>query len=208
MSSRPERGSHITAEITIKRSRFIADLARADTEDQARQFIAEIRSAHPDARHHCLAYVVTDDGVQSAHSSDDGEPAGTAGVPMLQCLLKTGLENVVVVVTRYFGGVKLGAGGLVRAYTDAVSLAVSQVRRVTVQTRQVWEARLPHTLAGRTQEEILRGGGSLLDQAYDDQGLELRFTFPGDPSALFARLTGGSVRPATAGCLAVELPAS
>ncbi|MFT3889300.1 MAG: YigZ family protein [Arachnia sp.] len=116
-------GGGVDVELEIKRSRFLTRIRRVTTEEQARAVIEERRSAHYDARHHCSAFILGPDG-RTARSSDDGEPAGTAGVPMLTALQRAGLTDVVAVVTRYFGGVKLGAGGLVRAYTDAVAQAV------------------------------------------------------------------------------------
>ena len=121
----------VDVELEIKRSRFLTRLRRVETEEAARAVVEDRRSAHFDARHHCSAFVLGPDG-RTARSSDDGEPAGTAGVPMLQVLQKNGLTDVVAVVTRYFGGIKLGAGGLVRAYSDAVAagIAASGVREV------------------------------------------------------------------------------
>lgn len=120
----------------IKRSRFMTRLRRVADEAAARAVIEERRSIHFDARHHCSAFVLGADG-RIARSSDDGEPAGTAGVPMLQVLVKHELTDVVAVVTRYFGGTKLGAGGLVRAYSEAVAQAVDAIG-----TREVVLARL------------------------------------------------------------------
>src|SRR5690625_1939288 len=107
-------------EIIIQKSRFIAYFERAETEEEARTFIEEIQKKNWDASHNCFAYIIgPHDGIQKAH--DDGEPGGTAGVPMLEVLKKRGLKDTVVVVTRYFGGTKLGAGGLIRASGSAVN---------------------------------------------------------------------------------------
>ena len=120
-------GKGVDVEMEIKRSRFLTRLRRVATEEDAREVIAERRKAHFDASHNCTAFVLgSDSGV--ARSSDDGEPAGTAGVPMLNVLHSNGLSDVVAVVTRYFGGIKLGGGGLVRAYSDAVAQAVEEAR--------------------------------------------------------------------------------
>ena len=105
-----ENGEH---ELEIKRSRFLCALARVDSDEAAREFIAERRKLHHEARHHCTAYVL-DEG-RAQRSNDDGEPAGTAGAPMLEVLRRNEITGVVAVVSRYFGGVLLGAGGLVRA---------------------------------------------------------------------------------------------
>ena len=107
------RGFQARTETEVKRSRFLATLARADDEQQARDVIALVKAEFPDARHHCQAFIVdVPDAQPIERSSDDGEPAGTAGMPMLETLRGAGLGNVVAVVTRYFGGTLLGTGGL------------------------------------------------------------------------------------------------
>ena len=119
------------AEYVEKRSSFLGHVRVAETEEEARAFIAEMKKKYYDARHNCWCYIIRGDAVRY---SDDGEPQGTAGIPMLEVFKREGIENVVCVVTRYFGGVLLGAGGLLRAYTksakDALDAAgVSVVRR-------------------------------------------------------------------------------
>ena len=116
-------GDGVDVELEVKRSRFLTQLRRVTSEETARAVIEERRSRFFDARHHCSAFVLGPEA-RTARSSDDGEPAGTAGVPMLNVLTSNHLTDVVAVVTRYFGGIKLGAGGLVRAYSDAVAQAV------------------------------------------------------------------------------------
>lgn len=118
------------AEIEIKKSRFIGFVAPVADESGAREIIAERRNAHPKARHHCTAFVLDPDS-RTQRFSDDGEPAGTAGAPILDVVSGHGLTFVVAVVTRYFGGTLLGAGGLVRAYGQATSAALDTVRVVT-----------------------------------------------------------------------------
>lgn len=108
-------------EIIIEKSRFICTLRKVDSEEEAQSFIKEMKKEFWDATHNCSAYVVDE---LAQRSSDDGEPSGTAGLPMLEVLRKNNLTGVAAVVTRYFGGVKLGAGGLVRAYTNSVAEAV------------------------------------------------------------------------------------
>ena len=111
------------AETEIKRSQFIACVKKAGDEKAARDFIDEVKKKHAQARHNCYAYIVYDEGQERVRYSDDGEPQGTAGLPILNVLKNRGLSHVVAVVTRYFGGIKLGAGGLTRAYTDACAKA-------------------------------------------------------------------------------------
>ncbi len=119
-------------ETEINRSRFICALAPAATEEEAQAFVARVRREHPAASHNCFAYVIgADAAVQKA--SDDGEPGGTAGVPMLQMLMRRDVRYAVAVVTRYYGGVKLGAGGLIRAYGGAVGEALDTLGTLTRQ---------------------------------------------------------------------------
>lgn len=112
-------------EMVIKKSRFICSIGRADTEEAAQDFIAQVQTANRKANHNCFAYMIGDkDQVQ--RESDNGEPSGTAGVPILESLQLAKLHNVVAVVTRYFGGIKLGAGGLIRAYSNVTTNAIHQ----------------------------------------------------------------------------------
>ena len=108
-------------EIVIEKSRFICTLKKVNSEAEAQEFIKAIKKEFWDATHNCSAYIVDE---MAQRSSDDGEPSGTAGLPMLEVLRKNKLTNTAAVVTRYFGGIKLGAGGLVRAYTNSVAEAV------------------------------------------------------------------------------------
>ncbi|MBN2082996.1 YigZ family protein [bacterium] len=126
----PVPAGEVRVEDVIQRSRFIATLAPVDSIDAAREFIARISAEFPDATHNCSAFLIGEPG-STAHIglSDDGEPHGTAGRPMLNVLLTCGLGDLAVVVTRYFGGIKLGKGGLVRAYAGAVKLAVNAAER-------------------------------------------------------------------------------
>ncbi|NLH45530.1 MAG: YigZ family protein [Acholeplasmataceae bacterium] len=112
-------------EIVIEKSRFICTLKKVATEEEAQDFIKETKKKYWDATHNCSAYIVGESGA-AQRSNDDGEPSGTAGLPMLEVLRKNNLHNVAAVVTRYFGGVKLGAGGLVRAYTNSVAAAIEE----------------------------------------------------------------------------------
>ncbi|MDR2896937.1 MAG: YigZ family protein [Propionibacteriaceae bacterium] len=156
-------GFSSVSEIVIKRSRFITRVARVDDEPAARAVVAEARATHPQARHHCQAFVIDDAGIRIARSSDDGEPAGTAGVPMLHAIDGTGLANLVAVVTRYFGGVKLGTGGLTRAYGQSVSQALAGCPRVELVTRTVWAVDLPYEQAGRVSGAMINLGAETVD---------------------------------------------
>lgn len=155
-------------ELVINKSRFICALARVEDEDQARQFVARRRKLDWNARHHCTAYIL---GAQAQimRSSDDGEPAGTAGVPMLEVLKHRGITDTVAVVTRYFGGVKLGAGGLIRAYGAAVSQALDTVGTVELVEMRTLTVSVDHPEAGRLDGELRRSGFQLLDVQYESR---------------------------------------
>ena len=208
--SLPVSGEPTVNEIEIKRSRFITWIARAESEEEAREVIARARHEFPDARHHCSAFIVHVDGaVPIERSSDDGEPAGTAGKPMLDVLRGSGLESAVAVVIRYFGGVKLGAGGLVHAYSESVSAAVEQVPRAEKSLRELVDVDLPHADAGRIEAELRTHGIDVVDVAY---GAQVRYTFaliPGSREefdALLAAATQGSAAAREAGTMWVEQP--
>lgn len=132
-------------ELAVERSRFIAAIARADDVAAAEAFISERRARHHDARHNCWAYLI--DG-KAKRRSDDGEPSGTAGVPMLNVLERRGLAHVVAVVTRYFGGVLLGAGRLARTYGQATAMAVDAATLVTVVPMTTVALTAPYSLTG------------------------------------------------------------
>ncbi len=125
----------VTYELEVTRSRFIAHLARVQSEAEAREIIAERRREHPRARHHCTAFIVGAAGELARHN-DDGEPSGTAGTPIYEALNSSEVSDVVAVVTRYFGGVLLGAGGLTRAYRAATAAALAQAKIIKCQQQQ------------------------------------------------------------------------
>lgn len=140
-------------EIVIKKSRFLTHLAPIASAEQADAILAEVRKREWSARHHCNAQVTGLLG-DRARSSDDGEPAGTAGMPMLEVLRRRELTDVVAIVTRYFGGVKLGAGGLIRAYSSAVSEALDLATLVDRKLLQQTLIDVPHADAGRVDNFI------------------------------------------------------
>lgn len=165
-------------EIEIKRSRFIASCARTDCEEAAREFIAQIRREFPDARHHCTAFIIHQDtGPDTARSSDDGEPAGTAGGPMLKVLTESGLTNVTCIVTRYFGGTKLGTGGLVRAYSEAVQQVLKESQTVRLITQPSYQLHLPIGEAGKIEAKLTQNGYQILDRDFSQEA-SLRFAAP------------------------------
>lgn len=162
-------GGGVDTELEVKRSRFLTRLRRVGTEEAARSVIEERRRAAWDARHHCSAFVLGATGAV-ARSNDDGEPAGTAGIPMLTVLQRAGLSDVVVVVTRYFGGIKLGTGGLARAYGDAAAQAVAAAGRRTVQQVRLATLTVNHAGAGRLENQLRSAAGVAVESvAYADQ---------------------------------------
>lgn len=155
MTASPSRfpatiAGELSHEIVIKKSRFIAHGRHVTTVAQADEFIAQIRSTYWDARHNCTALVVGQTA-DSQRSSDDGEPSGTAGIPMLEVLRQRHLTDLCVVVTRYFGGVLLGAGGLVRAYSQSVSQLLDQATLVERRLLNTYEISTFHADAGRIE---------------------------------------------------------
>ncbi|QGF25138.1 DUF1949 domain-containing protein [Raineyella fluvialis] len=203
------RGPDVTSELEIKRSRFITWLRRVDDEAAARALLAEARDAYPDARHHCSAWVIAVPDAQPLwHSSDDGEPSGTAGRPMLDVLVGSGLTDVAVVVVRYFGGTLLGTGGLVRAYSDAVASALALAPRVRLVPSALWTVLLPHAEAGRVESELRARGVVVHDVAYVAEGVRLTVADNDREGlgALVASLTRGAAVLEPAGRTVSEVP--
>lgn len=189
------------AEIEVKRSRFLCTVARVEDEAAARAVVDRLRKEHHDARHHCSAFVLGPDGAVE-RSSDDGEPSGTAGAPMLEVVRGAGVSDVVAVVTRWFGGTLLGAGGLVRAYGDAVRAgldAAGTQRRSLVQELLL---EVDHADAGRVESELRTRGVAVLDSDYAG-AVTLRLgVAPADVRrlhALVAELTSGAAAAVVAG---------
>ncbi|GBD66614.1 YigZ family protein [Tetragenococcus halophilus] len=138
------------SELEIKKSRFICSLKRVYTEDEAKAFIQELKKKHWKANHNCSAFLIGEEN-EIQRSSDDGEPSGTAGNPMLEVLKKQELINVCAVVTRYFGGTKLGAGGLIRAYSHSVSHALEETKIVQGILQEEIYVTIDYPLLGKLQ---------------------------------------------------------
>ncbi|RSL35135.1 YigZ family protein [Salibacterium salarium] len=156
-----------TNEITINKSRFIAHVKRVTTENEAQEFIQAVKKEHASATHNCSAYMIGEqDDIQKAN--DDGEPSRTAGVPMLEVLKKRHLKDTCVVVTRYFGGIKLGAGGLIRAYGSAVTEGINAVGVVDRQLMNVIGITLDYTWLGKMENEIRQSSYLLKDVLYEE----------------------------------------
>lgn len=189
----PKADTLTTHEVEIKRSRFITWLTRVQSEEEARAFIARAREAFPDARHHCSAFIVHIDGaVPVERSSDDGEPSGSAGKPMLDVLKGSGMLDIAAVVIRYFGGIKLGAGGLVHAYSNAVSAAVEQVHPVTRSMKALVRVDFPHAEAGRIESELRNAGIDIVDVTYGQHATYTLAYEPGQRAQLDAQLAAST----------------
>lgn len=140
-------------EIEIQKSRFIAYIERAETEKEAQEFIQKIKKQNWNANHNCSAYMIGEnDQIQKAN--DDGEPSGTAGVPILEVLKKKHLKDTVVVITRYFGGIKLGAGGLIRAYGKATSEGIATNGIVERKLMRIMHTSVDYTWLGKLENEL------------------------------------------------------
>ena len=150
-------------EFVEKKSRFIGRVWPVETEDEALAHIAEMKKQHYDATHNCWAYVIKDGAVRF---SDDGEPGGTAGMPMVQVLQKEQLYNVVCVVTRYFGGTLLGAGGLVRAYTKGAKIAIDAAGKSMKRVWSVIYLPIPYSFYERVKLEIAAFDGVIRDTQF------------------------------------------
>ena len=159
-----ENGEH---EIVIQKSRFIAHVARAETEEDAQDFIDRIKKENWNATHNCSAYLIGEnDHIQKAN--DDGEPSGTAGVPILEVLKKKHLKDTVVVVTRYFGGIKLGAGGLIRAYGKSTSEGIDATGIVERKLMKVMSTVIDYTWLGKIENELRSSVYEIKDIHYLD----------------------------------------
>ena len=155
-----------TAEVEIKKSRFIANLAHVETEEEALAFIEEVRAANRMARHNVYAYA--NGGPGRTRYSDDGEPQKTAGLPTLSVLQGAGLQDVVCVTTRYFGGVLLGTGGLVRAYSQAAQEAVMRAEIMTISRCVDATCRVPYALYDQFAKLVEESGAKMQNAAWTD----------------------------------------
>ena len=188
-------GPDVEHDTDAKGSVFRATLRRVSEPAEALALVDELRARHPDARHHCSAFVIGDDPAsRTERSSDDGEPGGTAGIPMLQVLHHRDIVNVAVVVTRWFGGIKLGAGGLVRAYSGAVATALDGATLVERRRRDRFTLEVGHADAGRVEAELRGRGAHVLEVHH---GSRVTLTLAGDAATLtgwVASLTSGAGR--------------
>lgn len=216
-------GEDYRNELVIKRSRFITVLRRIEHPDQAKELQSELRKEFYDARHHCLAVVFgPEQGVQ--RSNDDGEPSGTAGTPMLEALSKFSVQSSLTndvqmrmsdacaIVVRYFGGVLLGAGGLVRAYSESVSQALQGAPLTRREKLALFTVRLPHSEAARVENELRTAGMTMTENSYEPQYTVLGLALPSNTTsissakALLAHLSQGTAELVSVGSNWVDVP--
>ena len=181
------------AEYTVERSRFIAHISPAETPEEARSFVADIKESYKDATHNVPAFVCGA-GKEHQWASDDGEPAGTSGMPVLKLLTSEDLTNVVIVITRYFGGIKLGTGGLARAYTHSAKLALDAAGICEVRDSVLLTYSFDYTFLNKLQKMAEAGRFALTDITYTDT-VNAVISCPseeaGEVRSLVADLTGG-----------------
>lgn len=177
-------------EYIVKKSRFIGHIKPVTTQEEALAFISEVSKKHWDATHNVYAYILREGGVK--RFSDDGEPQGTAGIPVLDVLEKSGLTDCAVVVTRYFGGIMLGAGGLVRAYSHSASIAVTAGEIITRALCARMKITADYTFYGKLSSLIPEAGGIIEDTQFEDN-VTLTFRLPlKDVDSFGAKLTDAS----------------
>lgn len=192
-------GGPSAASLVEKRSRFLADLAPVKSEEEAARFIAEVKAAHPDARHHVFAYILRSGAKKYA---DDGEPQGTAGLPILEVLSRRGVVDAAVVVTRYFGGILLGAPGLLRAYSGAAAMAMDAAELLVMRRCFRYEFIADYSLLTRIERLIGRCDGSVENTVYEDK-LTLSVRVPDESRDMFLKelitLSNGGIEPTPKG---------
>ena len=196
-------------EYIIEKSRFIATIAPVSTEEEAQAFIQRISKEFWDATHNCTAYAIGPRQEQQ-RSSDNGEPSGTAGKPMLEVLKKTTITNVAVVVTRYFGGIKLGAGGLIRAYSHSVAKAVQEGPKLLIAPRQIVSLTIDYSYFGSVERQLQTLGLPYQPSFTDTISLEIyvELSFVSELETTITNLTGGNLLWELQDIRMVELPYS
>ncbi|MBS4031321.1 MAG: YigZ family protein [Clostridiales bacterium] len=168
----------IRVKIAVGACRFLASVARTETEEEAKLFIARVSNEFRDATHNAYAYKIGGGEMALARQSDASEPAGTAGTPLLQAIENAGLTNVTVVGTRYFGGVKLGIGGLIRAYGACADAGLAEAGRITEVSLEPLLARVSYDHLGTVLHEVAAAGGEVEGVDYDENGVSVRAKIP------------------------------
>lgn len=180
-------------EIEIKKSRFLCYLHKTFDEADAKAFILQVRKAHPNANHHCYAFLIGEHN-EIQRSNDDGEPAGTAGVPMLECLSHRNMQDILAVTVRYFGGIKLGAGGLIRAYSKSVSEALQSAVITKKERMRLYKLYISYDYIGKLDYYFRSHQIEIIDK---DFGEQLCYTFLSKTTidTDISELTNGSYLP-------------
>ncbi len=168
--------NEVIDDFIINKSEFITYLKRVESEDEAKEYIDEIKKLHPKATHHCQAFII-DENIQ--RSNDDGEPSGTAGIPMLEVLRKRNMELIVAVVVRYYGGIQLGAGGLIRAYSKGVNDALNSADLYDVLIMKKFSVSVDYQYADQINH--LLSNLTILDTQYE---MKVTFTFLNETNEL------------------------
>lgn len=181
------------SEIEIKKSRFITYLHKTFDETDARAFIQTIKKQHPNATHHCYAYVIGEHN-EIQRNNDDGEPGGTAGMPMMECLLHKEMQDITAVTVRYFGGIKLGAGGLIRAYAQSVSQAISQAVLTKKVRMKKCSLTFSYDLIGKMDHFFRSEHMEILDKTYEEM-VTYVFICKDIPLQALSEISSGSYLP-------------
>lgn len=171
----------------IKKSKFITYLHRTDSETEAKEFLKQIKKEHPNANHHCSAMIVGN----ILRSNDDGEPSGTAGHPMLECLMQREMQDVLAIVVRYFGGIKLGAGGLVRAYRGCVLDALDHAPLTRVEKLGQYEVSFPYEWIGKVDSLLYARHIETTLKNYEEN-VQYQYTTSLDLTDAFLELSNGT----------------
>lgn len=190
--------------LEIEKSRFICTVKKCTDEAQAKAFIQRIKKEHPNATHHCTAYIAYEHN-ELQRSSDDGEPSGTAGVPMLEALKMSQIKDVCAVVVRYYGGIKLGAGGLIRAYSNSVSTTLKLAPKVRASLVSEYSLQFSYDYIGKI-DYLLSEQATIMDKQYQEQVL---YTFYSDSDTLIKQiqeLTKGKFIPQYSQAKIIEIP--
>ncbi len=186
---------YASVEFTEKRSRFIGTVCPVKTEEEALTFISDLKKKYHDAKHNVYAYILKNGNIE--RFSDDGEPQGTAGIPVLNVLKKENLTDCAVVVTRYFGGILLGGGGLVRAYSHSAKLAVEASGIVTFENRSVLKILTSYMFYGKAETLIKEYGGVIISDDFGEN-VYVEFSIPKEKEESFktklSDITNGSVK--------------
>lgn len=191
----------VTHTIEIKKSKFITYLHRTNDEQEAKAFLKQIKKQHPQARHYCTAMIIGN----VVRSNDDGEPSQTAGHPMLDVLLHNHMEDIFVVVVRYFGGIKLGTGGLVRAYSSSVKEALDQATKSEIKILNEYSITFGYDLIGKLDAYFRTHAIEITAKEYNEQ-VTYQYLTDRDITSDLLELSNGSIHPISIGQMEWETP--